>query len=412
VEALSGRTGATLWRHEAANLAERLVLRDNEVGQRVKKEVQRGDFSSLQNLEPLTGLASLTERATDKGRTLLAGLFDRVERLDLLKGHTVAPSWPSSRDRDDMYAKGYHVSTWSADGKIAFVQSFGEGHGGKGELEPYMSAIDTASGYQSIILKPRVLADLNGDGVPEVITLDGVFDVTRAPDREALWTPELARDPRLAPYGRQALLVGPDFNGDGCPDVFVTGVFDGERFGHPNGVKFLVAGLPFGKHGRPLWLTAEPIGKGKFTLHLREPEERRRKDFAGAVFYWRSAPGAAGYFVVNVRPFAGYGGENVAFLFAADTGRPAHLWPGVTVEGVADLDGDRLLDLYGRRGDQLVTLRGTAPEVWRRLGRWRWQWLAGLDARDDPEVRDSYLTGPVPHADLDGDGIADVLLFT
>jgi hypothetical protein len=444
VEALSGRTGATLWRHEAANLAERLVLGDNEVGQRVKKEVQRGDFSSLEELDPLTGLAFLTERATDKGRTLLAGLFDRVERLDLLKGHTVAPSWPLSRDWDDVHAKGYHVSTLSADGKIAFVQSFSEDHGGKGELGENMSVIDTARGYQCDISEPRVLADLNGDGVPEVITLDGVFDVTRAPhpwesklahyprlelpdghrySLVPLWTPEqlpLARRRGAgAPYGGQALLVGPDFNGDCCPDVFVAGVCDGERFGHPEGVNVLVAGLRSGKDGRPLWLTAEPIGKGEFTLQFREPKEWRRKDFAGAVFYWRSAPGAAGHFVVNVDrldPVPGFNETvrtpHVAFLFAADTGRPAHRWPGVTVEGVADLDGDGLLDLYGRRGDQFVTLRGTAPEVWRRLGRWRWQWLAGRDASDDPEVRDSYLTGPVPHADLDGDGIADVLRFT
>src|SRR5262249_18601128 len=105
-----------------------------------------------------------------------------------------------------------------------------------------------------------------------------------------------------------------------------------------------------------------------------------------------------------------------AFLFAADAGRPAHLWPGVTVEGTADLDGDGLKDLYGRSGDKLVTVRGTAPEVWRRPGRWRWQYLH-VPRRDEGANEGygyppTYVTGPVPDADLDGDGVADVLLVT
>jgi hypothetical protein len=399
VEALSGRNGATLWRHEPPNLAERLVVNDNKDGKSVTEKVRRGDLSPfLSGITPVTDFATFTERRTEKGRILLAGLFPGLERLDLHTGQPVAPADPllshiQSNGRGSPL--GRRVYAWSADGKAAIVTQPGHGDG------RVQGAIDTFSG---VVLKemrhpsePGVFADLDGDGSPEMITLQGVYDGTS--DRGHGWKPRWT--PALIDHGQhngQALLVGPDFDGDGCRDVFVTAVLDGERFGHPRGVKVLVGGLHSGKDGRYLWLTAEPIPPGGGSaLHFRE--QKWREDFAGAVFYWRAAPGTAGHFVVNV--------EGVAFLFAADTGRLAHVWPGVTVEGVADLDGDGLLDLYGRQGDRLVSVRGTGPEVWRRPGRWCWQYLVLFPY--DPAA---YLTGPVAHADLDGDGVADVLLYT
>jgi hypothetical protein len=55
-----------------------------------------------------------------------------------------------------------------------------------------------------------------------------------------------------------------------------------------------------------------------------------------------------------------------------------------------------------------VTARGTDPEVWRRPGRWRWNWKPQDRSSAGPGA---YITGPVPHADLDGDGVADVVLY-
>jgi hypothetical protein len=106
-----------------------------------------------------------------------------------------------------------------------------------------------------------------------------------------------------------------------------------------------------------------------------------------------------------------------AFLFSADTGRLAHVWPGVTAEGVADLDGDGLLDLYGRGGGKLYAIRGTTPEVWRRPGRWRpfWPFWGVIGPRGDHEQGTQfgpiYFAPPLPVGDLDGDDVADVLLF-
>jgi tRNA A-37 threonylcarbamoyl transferase component Bud32 len=419
VEALSGRTGDTLWLHEPPNLAERLVVDDgfDMEGKRLKEEVEKGDFSRLRVLvafspdgrtEPLTGFASFTERKTRRGRILLAGLFPGLERLDLRTGKPVAPpdlpepykEWPPR-----LY--GRYVRAWSADGAIAIVSSFGPARdtGIKSGLwfGDSVMPIDTASGKKLAEDWSQgddwaVFADLDGDGVPDMIMSEKVVDGATGKLRERRKAAQVAKWSRLWPTDPGVPLVGPDFNGDGWRDLFVVDIVEGERYGHPPGVKVLLARLCSGKDDRALWLTAEPIGKGYSGLHFRERNEMLRRDFAGAAFYWQSAPGAAGYFVVNV-----VGAGQGAFLFAADTGRLAHVWPGVTVEGIADLDGDGLLDLYGRSGDQLVTVRGTAPEQWRRPGRWRWQWLERSNAPNRvPEP--TYLTGPVPHADL-------VLLF-
>jgi tRNA A-37 threonylcarbamoyl transferase component Bud32 len=396
VEAVSGRTGKTLWRHEPPSLAERLVLFEDC---QHKERILRGEYSHLSPPEPLRDFASLAERRTDKGRTLLAGLYDEIQCLHLLTGHTVAPStsFQSQRYRGSSVT---HVSAWSADGKIAFVQAFSPHDG---VIHPGMGAIDTFGGkhlHHDGFGRPSILADLDGNGELEIITAHYVFEGATGKLR---WNDGYGFESDF-----KAVLVGPDFDGDGYRDVFSTSVVDGERFGHPRGVQVLLAGLRSGKDGRPLWLTAEPIpGDGQSGLVFRETW--RRQDFAGIVFYWRSAPGTAGHFVVNVT-----GGQDgtAAFLFAADTGRLAHVWPGVTVEGVADLDGDGFLDLYGHWGDQLVTVRGTSPEQWRRPGCWRWQWLKGSNGPDKADSAPTYLTGPVPHADLDGDGVADVLLVS
>jgi hypothetical protein len=423
VEALSGRTGATVWRHEPAGLAERIVLTDTQHGRRVIEQVRRGDLSELTELEPFTGFASFTERTTDGRRVLLAGLLPGLERLDPRTGRPVAPPDPLLKGE---YA-GRKVLAWSADGKTAIVeQSLLPLFRSQNQPRAPM-AIDASSGEElgkSYPFSSRVFADLDGDGVPEGISLFGVFDGESRTDRG---DPRPRWEPRLPGWrwsedgnGGRALLVGPDLDGDGCRDLFVAGVADGERFGRPPRTWVLVAGLCSGKDGRLLWLTAEPIpGTGEPGLHFRHP--LRGDYYDGAVFYWQPVPGAAGHFVVNV-VVAGPDGKpdgNMAFLFAADTGRRAHVWPGVTVEGIADLDGDGWKDLYGRSGDQLVTARGAAPQVWRRPGHWRWQYLnvyndwlaAGLREREPKEGHKfpaTYVTGPVPDADLDGDGIADV----
>jgi hypothetical protein len=353
VEAVSGRTGKTLWRHEAPNHAERLVLFKKCPH---REEILKGDYHYLTpSLVPICEVASLTDRWTEQGRTLLAGLYNEVVRLNLLTGRPLAPPTPllaeppedpKSRKTDWIREPEFlSVAAWSADGQIAVVRKVvphAQGHSVFNVLQTQsyvefrgISTIDTRSGQVLYGEAPAagVLADLSGDGVPNIITGSAVYDGAIGERRWGGGFGEEYGDRRSSGDDGGAALPGPDFDGDGYRDVFSAMVVDGDRFGQPRGVKVLLAGLRSGKDGRPLWLTAQPIPlDGSPRLYFRRIRPRReslRRDVGGAVFYWQSAPGSAGHFVVNVTKGGWFGtdaDEDLAFFFAADTGRLAHVW--------------------------------------------------------------------------------------
>jgi hypothetical protein len=182
VEALSGRTGATLWRHQSPSLAERLIVNENESGRRIQEEVRRNDFSHFQQPIPITGFASFTERRTDAERILLAGLFPGLERLDLRTGQPVAPPDPPPhyvpwrRSDDPRYGgpRGRRVHAWSADGTVALVTDPDEtGEGAEWNLIDTFSGVELEEKKYPSWYSTAVFADLDGDGVPEMITLGG-----------------------------------------------------------------------------------------------------------------------------------------------------------------------------------------------------------------------------------------------
>jgi len=274
---------------------------------------------------------------------------------------------------------------------------------------------------------PVLFADLDGDGRLETVTGVGVLDGATGQER---WE-NLRSYNRAAVVDGQprAVVVGPDLDGDGWRDVFVAFVVDGQPFGHPPGARVLIAEVRSGKDGRALWRSVEPLpadGPSRHppTLHtlqgVRHDDgpwgQSLGPDRSGAALFWQCAPGTPGFFVVNVdvgRPGFDPDAVGRAFLFSADTGRLAHVWPGVTAEGVADLDGDGLADLYGRGGGKLYAIRGTKPEVWRRPGVWSQAWPNERmrDLQHKFSGGPLYFAPPLPVGDLDGDGVADVLLF-
>jgi hypothetical protein len=361
VEAVSGRTGRVLWRYEGAE--------------------QRG--AEQEEVRDRCGRLLVT--GAGKGRVLLAGLYKQLVRLDLRTGRPLGPPVPIPAP----------VLTWSADGKTALLERKVPGGG-----ERFVTAVATDSGAArwTRLWEPPfrehspLLADLDGSGSPVVVRPDGVLDGATGEPR---WQVGDGRTPR-------EVLVGPDLDGDGCRDLFFAGIIDGERFGRPKGAPLLLVEARSGKDGRAFWRRAEVLREDVNTKWTGDPR------VAGLV-YWQVSPHGPAWLAVAVAGHHDWQAFRQTYLFGPGMGRVEHLWPGVLAAGSADLDGDGLTDLYGYGDGTFHATRGTTPEVWRRPGRWCPAWPG--TGPDHERFEPLWFAPPLPAGDLDGDGVADVLLF-
>src|SRR5262249_15636175 len=127
---------------------------------------------------------------------------------------------------------------------------------------------------------PVLFADLDGDGRPETVTPLQVLDGATGQER---WKNGYSR------MAGRAVVVGPGLDGDGCRDIFLAQVTAGEPFGHPPGVRVLIAEARSGKDGRALWRCLEPL-PADVPWHPYHPELHAPVpgDLSQAALFWRS----------------------------------------------------------------------------------------------------------------------------
>ncbi len=257
-----------------------------------------------------------------------------------------------------------------------------------------------------------LVADLDGDGRTEVLVADsGQLPPKRGfrglrlldgPSGQTRWLRPMQPE-TMSPDGVIHLVAGPDLDGDGVRDVVAVSQFDGrERLWRgsrerPTEPARLYVNALSGGDGHSLW-----------SWHRDLPADRQALPWTPR--WWGRGSDGWPMLALSVGGFNSnwfYGPQtSAAFLqptthiLEASTGKEAHSVIGLTTVEVADLDGDGITDLWGDVDGQLHAFRGETPLRWRAIGSYH---PAGEFALRNGDMRE-------PAADLDGDGINDVLI--
>ena len=251
------------------------------------------------------------------------------------------------------------------------------------------------------------VVDLDGDGRPEIAVpdagpmppgpgwrglqlLDGATGRTR-------WSRPMRPDHMVTGDGLVEVADAPDLDADGVRDLVTTSYFLGRSPASPtegdrSTPERVYVDAISGRDGHPLWWwhRAMPTDTMNKVLPLR---------------WWGRGPDGWPLLALRMGGVDSRSANNmppnppIVHNLEASTGRDVATAVGLDAPGVADLDGDGLLDLWGEANGQLTAFRGEPPTLWRTLG---------LFGPADPPRDRADLIAP-PSADLDGDGIADLL---
>jgi outer membrane protein assembly factor BamB len=287
-------------------------------------------------------------------------------------------------------------------------------------------------------LEPEPLvAVIHQGGRPEVITLyrrgedEALLELHDAAMGEVRWSrrfsslrsiltgiPDFAKKIHL-----QAVVVGPDLDGDGYRELFVASWSPSRDNAFEFHGSLFVDALS-GKDGHRLWWSqvdsaTQSIGFGPLSWGPPGPDGQPLLLVPCCEGQW---PG----------PFSWQ-----AYTLAATTGQVQSRLRGFRLLEVADFNRDGLADLCGtvEEGTKVRAFQGSSPELWRLLGN-GWRPVPDLDSDGIGDVIDvsdrehtTVVSGndghrlwsadvggqvkvatPLPDGDLDGDGVPDILV--
>lgn len=414
VEAISGRTGRSLWRFVFAAEKRQPPLTDDE------DQIRRH--------------CAATVRQSGNRDLLYVTAGRQFGELDLRTGKAIRPI----QDLGLAPVARPIFGDLVGDGQLSLLL-----HSGKRSTDFTLTAFSPTSG---ILWEHRigatgrtsnwpmpatewpVVQDLGGDGKQEVIVpyhngrepwwqgwvglavLDGQTGQSR-------WQCRLSRayGGSAESHGVAHILVGPDLDGDGQADIFTAALLEGVTFDAAQAqVRWLLASAVSGKDGRILWRHLRPLGADPRLSALRwgplgpDGWPCLLVPVVNWEIDWKTRCGDEA--VYGIRSSNKLSIQPQTFLLAAATGKLAQTWPGIFEARSADPNGDGLPDLLGLQleptglSGKVHGLRG-GLEIERRLGTWQ----PAIKGRTPGEGRTLGVSSRF--SDLDGDGISDMVVF-
>jgi outer membrane protein assembly factor BamB len=422
VEAISGRTGHPLWRYTFEPSAPVRTMLQAPTHFQARYSMALTQEGDRQVLVIVVCQEEYGQRHEGASQLLV---------VDLKTGKRLRP--PAALGFESMNTPG--IIDLEGDGHLGVLLV----RRGERNLDLTLTAIDlsgtplweqqikptsTMSQHPAGPMSWPVVADLNGDGKPELLVPYGApfgkggwigIEVLEAATGKSRWRRALCRayDGSAEHLEVAHLLAGPDLDEDGHREVFTAALLHGRTFDEEAWDKqWLFVAACSGRDGRILWQTLQPVEGRNFLEPLRwgPPGTDGRSCLIVGV---AALPGQATQPPVTIKDH-----PRQTFFFAVSTGRLEHCWPGVFQVATANFMDNGLVDIYGlsmelEKSAKLRALRGVLPESWRRLGTWYTSSPRGSMDDFDRGAAGSIcrLAPPLPHGDLDGDGTADLLVF-